>query len=505
MSNQQDFENLIARIEAATQTLEADVTLINNGTSSMQDLVDQAEQAVLDAQAQANLAANQVSLAQDEVGNAAAQAGIAEGHAEDSEGFAQQAEAAYQAALQAIADLEAAVILEEAPEDGQQYARQDGGWSVVTGGGGTGEWDAETISQAEAEAGTATTRRAFTAQRVRQAIVAWWNSIGTTVGKAILNLANPSAIRFLRINADNTVTARSDSEMRTDLGLGTAATANVTTSSADTTTGRVLRVGDGGLNGSTLNLGPQAIEDLSGSSFFGFSSGDNPAGASGAGQGVHIAVAGQAAGAQLFSSRTSTAGSIKIFYRTKTNQVWSDSTEIYHSAKLSSDVNTMLDSSNNAAIRSNIGLGDAATQTMVTGTGDTTGTSVPTVEWVQANAPAAPPAPVWNPAGTSLHTFRNEVLRKIDAPADFDDIITAINNLGFQGGMKAARMNPSTDDSHPNFGTAADVEFCPHMNAAGTAIIAFTIWVRVTNGTNIGKTYHGYRTNDTPRPWAEFP
>ncbi|MFO0452104.1 MAG: hypothetical protein ACK52I_26210 [Pseudomonadota bacterium] len=36
------------------------------------------------------------------------------------------------------------------------------------------EWTAETISQAEAEAGIATTRRAFTAERVRQAIVGWW-------------------------------------------------------------------------------------------------------------------------------------------------------------------------------------------------------------------------------------------------------------------------------------------------------------------------------------------
>lgn len=36
------------------------------------------------------------------------------------------------------------------------------------------EWVAETVSQAEAEAGTATTRRAWTAQRVRQAIAAWW-------------------------------------------------------------------------------------------------------------------------------------------------------------------------------------------------------------------------------------------------------------------------------------------------------------------------------------------
>src|SRR5690606_9849390 len=38
------------------------------------------------------------------------------------------------------------------------------------------EWTASTVSQAEAEAGTATTRRAWTAQRVWQAITAWWNA-----------------------------------------------------------------------------------------------------------------------------------------------------------------------------------------------------------------------------------------------------------------------------------------------------------------------------------------
>lgn len=36
------------------------------------------------------------------------------------------------------------------------------------------EWSASTITQSEAEIGTATTRRAFTAQRIRQAILAWW-------------------------------------------------------------------------------------------------------------------------------------------------------------------------------------------------------------------------------------------------------------------------------------------------------------------------------------------
>jgi hypothetical protein len=43
----------------------------------------------------------------------------------------------------------------------------------------TREWSAETISQAEAEAGTATTRRAWNALRVRQAIAAWWSTITT--------------------------------------------------------------------------------------------------------------------------------------------------------------------------------------------------------------------------------------------------------------------------------------------------------------------------------------
>jgi hypothetical protein len=43
------------------------------------------------------------------------------------------------------------------------------------------EWTASTIDQAEAEAGTATTRRAWTAQRVRQAITSWWSTVTDAV------------------------------------------------------------------------------------------------------------------------------------------------------------------------------------------------------------------------------------------------------------------------------------------------------------------------------------
>jgi hypothetical protein len=46
----------------------------------------------------------------------------------------------------------------------------------------------------------------------------------TTVGGNIFTLINPSAITFLRINADNTVSSLSDANFRTAIGLGTAAT-----------------------------------------------------------------------------------------------------------------------------------------------------------------------------------------------------------------------------------------------------------------------------------------
>lgn len=57
--------------------------------------------------------------------------------------------------------------------DGKQAA---GSYVVTTDGRLTDarEWSAATVTQAEAEAGTATTRVAWTVQRVWQAIAAWW-------------------------------------------------------------------------------------------------------------------------------------------------------------------------------------------------------------------------------------------------------------------------------------------------------------------------------------------
>lgn len=60
-----------------------------------------------------------------------------------------------------------------------------------------------------------------------------FNNLFTTVGLAIARLANPSAVTFIRMNADNTATARTASEMLTDIGiLRTSLTSAFVTNSA---------------------------------------------------------------------------------------------------------------------------------------------------------------------------------------------------------------------------------------------------------------------------------
>lgn len=97
------------------------------------------------------------------------------------------------------------------------------------------EWSAATVTQAEAEAGTASTRRAWTAQRVRQAIAAWYSTVSTTFTRTLLGRSTAAQIRG-------------------DLELGTAATRDVGESS-----GNVMEVGAfgwGGIMASGSNTDP---------------------------------------------------------------------------------------------------------------------------------------------------------------------------------------------------------------------------------------------------------
>jgi hypothetical protein len=65
----------------------------------------------------------------------------------------------------------------------------------------------------------------------------------TTVGTNLFTLANPSAIRFLRINADNTASALSDSDFRTAIGLGATNIATFARANIGTTDGTLLWFG----------------------------------------------------------------------------------------------------------------------------------------------------------------------------------------------------------------------------------------------------------------------
>ena len=79
----------------------------------------------------------------------------------------------------------------------------------------------------------------------------------TTVGGNLFTLANPSAIRFIRINADNTVSALSDSDFRTAIGAGTSSSTGTVTSIATNngvTGGTITSTGTIGLTGQALAL-----------------------------------------------------------------------------------------------------------------------------------------------------------------------------------------------------------------------------------------------------------
>lgn len=57
------------------------------------------------------------------------------------------------------------------------------------------EWSEATVTQAEAEAGTASTRRAWTAQRVWQAINSWWQLVTSGFGRNLVSASNEQAAR----------------------------------------------------------------------------------------------------------------------------------------------------------------------------------------------------------------------------------------------------------------------------------------------------------------------
>jgi hypothetical protein len=134
------------------------------------------------------------------------------------------------------------------------------------------EWTASTVSQAEAEAGTATTRRAWTAQRVFQAVAAWW---AASADKTKLDGIQAGAQVNVGTNlaqGTRTTTAvpvTSSTGTGATLGAATTSLAGVMTAADKTkldgvATGATANASDAQLRDRATHTGSQAISTVTG-------------------------------------------------------------------------------------------------------------------------------------------------------------------------------------------------------------------------------------------------
>ncbi len=134
------------------------------------------------------------------------------------------------------------------------------------------EWTASTVTQAEAEAGTATTRRAWTAQRVFQAVAAWW---AASADKTKLDGIQAGAQVNVGTNlaqGTRTTTAvpvTSSTGTGATLGAATTSLAGVMTAADKTkldgvATGATANASDAQLRDRATHTGSQAISTVTG-------------------------------------------------------------------------------------------------------------------------------------------------------------------------------------------------------------------------------------------------
>lgn len=131
MATNQDFNNLITRIDAATDTLEVNVGVIAETGVEVGEQLTLAQTAAANAAQEANNATIQAS-------NASTQATIATNQATKAEQQAQVATQAKTDALTAVTEAKALAPFQEAPKNGSVYGRKDGTWALVESGSGGG-------------------------------------------------------------------------------------------------------------------------------------------------------------------------------------------------------------------------------------------------------------------------------------------------------------------------------------------------------------------------------
>jgi len=131
------------------------------------------------------------------------------------------------------------------------------------------EWTADTIAQAEAEAGTATTRRAWTAQRVRQAIAAWGVASPAITTPTVTGLAQmqtidlfTSTINNTRIRLNNTFVSEDNRETGYIRWVGSGFRIGTEKGSSGGTARSLFFETDGIARGNINNVGDWSLSDF---------------------------------------------------------------------------------------------------------------------------------------------------------------------------------------------------------------------------------------------------